>query len=195
MEKAFQIFKAGKHTDMSGRVMEWSRRDLKGMVASFPGNGFVPLVLGHPRDDRPVYGYVKKLIAMNDDLYAHADVSEGLISAVKEGRYKNISAAFSFPTATMPVWKLRHVGFLGAIGPAVRGMAALSFSDCRPDEGVAFAGECSLGDFPASFEFAMPAGFSADPDALKTYTLIEEFRRARPGLGFIEAAHLIANPY
>lgn len=195
MDKVFQIFKAGTHTDMQGRTMTWTRRDLEGMVASYPANGFAPLVLGHPRDNRPVYGHVKKLMVKNDGLYAHADVSEGLISAVRNKLYKHVSAAFHFPTATLPVWTLRHVGFLGAIGPGVRGMESLSFSDFRPDEGVAFAGECGLGDCLESIEFAAPDGFSVDPEALKTYTLIEEFRRACPGLGFIEAARLITTPY
>jgi hypothetical protein len=56
-----------------------------------------------------------------------------LIDLVRSGNYKKISASFFSPyhgdNPAPGIWCLRHVGFLGAVPPAVKGMEALAFSE------------------------------------------------------------------
>ena len=62
-----------------------------------------------------------------------AQVDEGFADLVKAGRYKKVSASFYPPTSPNNpkpgVWTLRHVGFLGAQPPAVKGLSAISFAE------------------------------------------------------------------
>lgn len=194
MEKIFQIFKAGTHVTMAGHTTAWTRNDLANIAATYPLPAFAPLVLGHPKDNRPVLGFVKRLFAVNEALFALADVGDDLISMVRRGLYRNISAAFDAPTPETNSWTLRHVGFLGAVPPAVRGLAPLNFAAFGHDQAVAFAGPCDFGECREQAEFTVPAGFQVDPDAMKTFVLVEQFRRACPGLSVTEAALLITRP-
>ena len=119
--KTFQIFRAGTHTTMAGKDITFTETDLAVMAATYseavrPAN----LVLGHPENDQPAHGTVKKLFLKGSKLYALADAGKALVDLVKAGRYGNVSAAF-IPTKNGQ-WYLRHVGFLGAMPPAVKGM-------------------------------------------------------------------------
>ena len=62
---------------------------------------------------------------------------------VRKGRYKKVSASFyppNHPSNPQPEnWYLRHVGFLGAHPPAVKGLAAINFAD--DEDGVVSFGE------------------------------------------------------
>ena len=91
-------------------------------------------MVGHPKADAPAYGWVKSLGVQNGVLTADfAQVDEGFADLVKAGRYKKVSASFYPPTSPNNpkpgVWTLRHVGFLGAQPPAVKGLSAISFAE------------------------------------------------------------------
>lgn len=202
MDKVFQIFRSGAHTAMSGVTRIFSDDDLRMIAATYPQDEKrAPLTLGHPDDDLPVLGRVKRLFFKRGGLFAHADVSGTLIGLVREGRYKNLSAAFYAPghpqnPSPFPrVYSLKHVGFLGANPPAVRGMEPLGFSE--PSEGIVccFSG-CDL----ERCADELPGGFlahpdcRADPERLGLWSLAEEYRRGCPTLSFAEAAQL-ANGY
>lgn len=93
-----------------------------------------PLVVGHPADGAPSYGWVRSLDFSDGTLSAETEqVAAGLRAAVDEGSYGAVSASFYRPGAsTNPVpgvWSLRHVGFLGAQIPRVRGLPAPSFAE------------------------------------------------------------------
>lgn len=193
VEKVFQIFQAGKHTSMQGNTMEYSEADLYMTARTYRPNS-APLCLGHPADNKPVYGRVVSMFVKAGKLFAHADVGVGLLKAVKEGRYKNRSAAFYgmiHPDNPVPgAWTLRHVGFLGSVGPAVRGMDPLDFgegqgcycfaSDCGTDV-------CSDDDI---VQFSAPEGYQVAPAALRLLKLAQEYRRACPDISIIESAIL-----
>lgn len=130
-----QIFKAGKHTASSGVALTFSESDLTASANAYdPAIHEAPLVIGHPKADLPAYGWVKSLSFSNSGLEAQpAQVNADFAEMVKTGAFKKISASFytpESPSNPVPgVYYLRHVGFLGAEPPAVKGLRAPEFSD------------------------------------------------------------------
>lgn len=135
MAKFFEIFKAGSHTDNNGRAVTITEADVAAAAAAYdPGLHEAPLVVGHPKTDAPAYGWVCGLQADGGTLTADfAQMDEGFVGLVDKGRYKKVSASFyppDSPNNPKPgVWYLRHVGFLGAQPPAVKGLAAINFAE------------------------------------------------------------------
>ncbi len=91
-----------------------------------------PAVIGHPKDNHPAYAWVKSLSFSDGVLYADFDqVEPQFEQMLKAGRFKKRSASFYPPShpqnPTQGKWYLRHVGFLGAQPPAVKGLK--DFSD------------------------------------------------------------------
>lgn len=143
--RLFEIFRAGTHTTMSGELITFSDNDLQKIAFTYPWRNETrraPLVLGHPADDRPAYGEVNALVVDGGRLFAHATIFPALLGAVREGHYKKVSASFYGPDAkenpVTGVWSLRHVGFLGAHPPAVKGMAPLEFAEHWPGLSIQF---------------------------------------------------------
>lgn len=123
----FEIFKTGTHTSDKGIQKEYSLDDLNFIAQSYkPDEDEAPIVIGHPIDNSPAYGWVSslevtedgKLVADAPDEKLHPD----FLNAVQEGRYKKRSISLT------PEGKLRHIGFLGGAAPAVKGLADIQFS-------------------------------------------------------------------
>lgn len=123
----FEIFKTGSHTSDKGVTKEYSLDDLNFIASSYnPSEDEAPIVIGHPEDNDPAFGWVSslsvseegKLLAEAPDDKLHPD----FLSALKEGRYRKRSISLT------PKGKLRHVGFLGAAKPAVKGLSDIQFS-------------------------------------------------------------------
>jgi hypothetical protein len=127
MEQWFEIFKSGTHTDAAGNEREWTEADLLQIANNYNDGGHeAPLVIGHPKDNDPAYGWVEQLKAEGGVLLAKAkDVAQEFADAVKQGLYKKRSISL-YPDLT-----LRHVGFLGAVPPAVKGLKDLQFEDAE----------------------------------------------------------------
>lgn len=142
-----QIFRPGRHTAMGGQVISFSEADLQATVAAYdPAKHEAPLVVGHPRHDLPAYGWVQALAFSEGGLDATpAQVNTDFADMVAAGAFKKISASFYLPDAAnnpVPgVYYLRHVGFLGAQAPAVKGLRSPAFADA--EEGVVTFGEQS----------------------------------------------------
>lgn len=132
--RQIQIFKPGTHTAASGATLSFSEADLAATVAAYdPAVHEAPIVVGHPRDNAPAYGWVKKLEFAEGALVAHADeLDPDFAEMVKAGRFKKRSASFYAPDAKANpkpgVYYLRHVGFLGAQPPAVKGLKDVEFA-------------------------------------------------------------------
>ena len=105
-----------------------------------------PIVAGHPAHDAPAAGWVASLSADGNELFGEpAQVDAAFAEAVEAGRYKKISASFYLEDSphhpvrvaggTPAAPYLRHVGFLGAQVPAVKGLAPVEFAE--DEEGVA----------------------------------------------------------
>lgn len=133
--KALQIFKPGTHTAMSGALLAFSETDVAAIAAAYdPAKYEAPLVVGHPKHDDPAYGWVGKLSFADGALEAEpVQVDAAFAELVADGKFKKISASFyspDSPSNPVPgVFYLRHVGFLGAQPPAVKGLRNPSFAD------------------------------------------------------------------
>lgn len=144
--KPLHIFKPGQHTAMSGDSFNFSESDLAATVRAYsPALHEAPLVIGHPKHDAPAAGWVKSLQATADGLVAEPQqVDPAFAELVSQGSYKKISASFYHPDSPsnpVPgVYYLRHVGFLGAQPPSIKGLRPIELADT--DEGV-----IEFGDF------------------------------------------------
>lgn len=123
----FEIFKIGTHTSDKGISKEYTLDDLNFIAQSYnPQEDEAPIVIGHPVDNSPAYGWISSLEVTQDGKLV-AEVPEDklqkdFLSAVQNGRYKKRSISLT------PEGKLRHVGFLGGAAPAVKGLADIQFS-------------------------------------------------------------------
>ncbi|MBF0453259.1 MAG: DUF4200 domain-containing protein [Magnetococcales bacterium] len=133
----FPIFQAGRHQDISGTTVSITKVELDKTASAYqPTRHEAPLVIGHPQDDAPAWGWVSKLSVKNATLQASVQqVDPAFRQIVQAGRYKKVSASFYTPTAANnPVpgtYYLRHVGFLGAQPPAIKGLGDVSFNEAE----------------------------------------------------------------
>ncbi len=138
--KRIQIFVAGKHTDMSGAALSFSESDLAASAQAYdPALHEAPLVIGHPKHDAPAYGWVASVFAENGSLEIVPDqVDPEFAEMHAKGRFKKRSASFyrpDSPNNPKPgVYYLKHVGFLGAQPPAIKGLKSAEFLEA--EEGI-----------------------------------------------------------
>ncbi len=138
--KPIEIFKSGTHTAMSGQTLSFSDAELAASVAAYdPAKHEAPIVVGHPRHDAPAYGWVKG-VAFADGSYEAEphQVYPAFAEMLDAKLFKKVSASFYTPDSPnnpVPgVYYLRHVAFLGAQPPAVKGLR--SFDCAEGEEGV-----------------------------------------------------------
>ncbi|SDH92221.1 hypothetical protein [Roseospirillum parvum] len=140
-----EIFRPGRHRAMSGETLSFSAADLDAIVAGYdPAVHEAPVVVGHPRSNDPAYGWVKALRRDGRGLKATIDQLEPTFAEmVRTGRFKKVSASFYPPSSpsnpTPGRYHLRHIGFLGAQPPAVKGMAPVELSEDTEVVTVEFA--------------------------------------------------------
>lgn len=133
--KKLEIMKTGSVTAKNGRVYNFTEFDLKRIAEAYqPMLYRAPLVIGHPSEEAPAYGYVKSLTYADGRLLAEpAQVDPQFSAMVNSGKYLSLSASFYAPQADgnpKPGFTyLRHVGFLGAWPPAVKGLTTPEFGD------------------------------------------------------------------
>lgn len=124
-----EIFRTGNHTDSNGNSKEYSSEDLTQIADNYNQSLFkdsstiAPIVKGHPKSDDPAYGWVEKLKVNGDKLLAKVkDIVPEFADEVRAGRFRKVSIAL-FPGNI-----LRHIGFLGAMSPAVKGLEPAVFT-------------------------------------------------------------------
>lgn len=124
MNDWMEVFAAGEHVSTSGAKRKWTVADLQHMADAYdPEKHEAPMVVGHPADNDPAYGWVKALRVDGTKLLAlPGQVAPEFAEWVKSGRYKKRSISI-YPDGT-----LRHVGFLGAKPPAVKGLRDIEFA-------------------------------------------------------------------
>jgi DNA-binding transcriptional MerR regulator len=134
--KTIEIFRAGSHVDNSGRALSFSRGDVEAIAAAYDAAAFAaPLVVGHPKTNDPAFGWVKSLAVRKDGvLVAEPEkVEPQFAEAVRAGRYRKVSASFYLPdhpgNPAPGQYYLRHVGFLGAAAPAVKGLSPVELNE------------------------------------------------------------------
>lgn len=120
-----EVFKAGTHTDSEGRSCTFSTADLDQMVANV-SLGKPPAVLGHPKHDEPAYAWAA-LKRDGDSLYAKfTDIHPAFEAGVDSGAYRNRS--IKAVKDKQHGWRCVHIGFLGAVPPAIDGLKPLQYA-------------------------------------------------------------------
>jgi hypothetical protein len=135
------IFVGGTQTDSRGIEHDGDALIDKAIETYDPELHEAPLTVGHPKNNAPAFGWVTALKKIPKRIQKGKDKVNVLLArfkqvpaefeaAVKEGLFKKRSASF------YPDGRLRHVGFLGAAPPAVKGLSDLKFDD--GDEAILF---------------------------------------------------------
>lgn len=124
MTKYCEIFRAGTHKAADGSEKTYTTADLDTIANNFNADISAPIVIGHPKTNNPAYGWVDSVKREGEKLYASfKQVVPEFSEWVNKGYYKNRSISL------YPDMRLRHVGFLGAQPPAVKGLEEFQFSE------------------------------------------------------------------
>ena len=136
MYKPIKIFKVGKHTSMQGLTLDYTKDMLADCVAGYSATVHeAPLVLGHPKHNDPAGGWVDHMELDADGfLWAYPKkLDPEFAEVVNAGKNNKVSASFYLPDSpnnpTPGKLYLRHVGFLGALPPSVKGLGSVSFAE------------------------------------------------------------------
>ncbi|MBX9594712.1 MAG: hypothetical protein K2X46_10135 [Roseomonas sp.] len=167
--KRIEIMRPGTFRSIGGADVGFTEDQLRVTAAAYDaGKNSAPVVIGHPTLEAPAYGWVKGLDFADGALGAYVgDLEPSFADAVKAGRYKKVSASFFAPNAPANprpgIYYLRHVGFLGAIPPAVPGLKVASFA----------AGDADIIDFAHEAD-AMKVSDDVDTQAARALRRIAE---------------------
>lgn len=138
--RLIEIFRAGRHVAADGREVEFTAADVQTIADGYdPALSPAPVVVGHPKLDAPAYGWVDRLVAKDGVLFAEeGQVDPDFADLRKAGRFRNRSASFYMPDSPSNPKPgqlyIKHVGWLGAAAPAVKGLKQVSFAENQ--EGV-----------------------------------------------------------
>ena len=124
-----EIFKTGTHIDSQGNKHTITEADLDRIVGEYdPAKHEAPVVIGHPRSDAPAWAWVEKLKRVGSRLfYTEKDTVPEFNEMRRKKMFKKRSISL-YPDGT-----LKHIGWLGAVPPAVKGLQDVAFSqgdDC-----------------------------------------------------------------
>lgn len=140
-----EIMIPGTFTAMEGVTVSFTEADLAAIAAAYdPATNPAPLVVGHPKTDDPAYGWAKRVFVEGGKLYAEAgDIDPSFAEAVSAKRYSRISPRFynkDQPNNPTPGnFYLKHIGFLGAQAPAIRGIRPVSFEEADGEGCLTFS--------------------------------------------------------
>lgn len=143
-----EVFRTGSQTDSAGNTKEWTKEDLETIVSKYndQNDHEAPLVIGHPKDNAPAFGWVEKLKTDGKTLFAKFNqIVPEFLEAVSQGLYKKRSISL-YPDLT-----LRHIGFLGAVPPAVKGLADIKFQE-QQEITIEFCMDCLVNQINYKFE-------------------------------------------
>ena len=124
-----EVFRTGTHTDSNGDTQEWTQDDVDTIAKTYNERlkadpaVEAPIVKGHPETDDPALGWVKGLHVVGDTLKAKISLVKEFAKEVKDELYKKVSIAL------YPDMMLRHIGFLGAVQPAVKNLEPVKFAE------------------------------------------------------------------
>jgi hypothetical protein len=119
VNRKIEIFRAGKQTDSNGNAKEWTVADLDKIASSYdPSFHEAPVCIGHPKENAPAWAWIKTVSREGQSLFAEiGDEAPEFSDWLEKKRYKKRSISL------YPDLKVRHLAFLGAQAPAVKGLA------------------------------------------------------------------------
>ena len=135
------FLRPGQFVDMNGVKVELTAADLQAMAKAYdPALHEAPITIGHPEHDDPAYGWMGAVEhdPASGNYATPRDVAPALAEAVADGRYRKVSVALYSPTSganPVPgVWYPRHLGFLGAMPPGVKGLRPVELADGETEQ-------------------------------------------------------------
>ena len=133
--QAIEIFRIGKHTATNSQTLPFDETMLAAAVKGYdPTLHEAPVVVGHPKDNHPAFGWIDHLELKDGVVLAHPkQVDAEFSDLVEQGKYKKRSASWYLPDSPNNpkpgTLYLRHVGFLGAMPPALKGLKDVQFAE------------------------------------------------------------------
>lgn len=135
------VFAPGTHTAMDGRTITFTPEDCIDLANSYdPSVSEAPFVIGHPSLTAPAYGWAERLEYRDGIVYAvPRQVNPAFAEAFNAGSYKKRSLSIYQPDSPGNPkpghFYARHVGFLGAVPPGVKGLPDAQFAEASGDNG------------------------------------------------------------
>lgn len=135
LQNPIEIFYPGKHTASDGRKLTFSAEQVAQWAA---GGQRIPLVPGHPKDDRPVMGWATGFSFEGDRLkITEVEDVDPVFEKIVNSRQLNRTSVKLRPSGEG--WELGHIGFLGVSPPSLEGLKAAEFStETSADGGIWF---------------------------------------------------------
>ena len=144
LDDFFPAFVGGEQVDSNGTKKVWTGEELDQIVTNtkklIDKNVFngAPMVIGHPKTDAPAYGWIQDLKREGNVLSVkggnlHDEFAEG----VEKGLWPNRSIRIG---KGADGFYLKHIGFLGAVPPAIEGMDAI-YNAATDDECFDYASD------------------------------------------------------
>ncbi|MCW5830151.1 MAG: hypothetical protein KIT79_12650 [Deltaproteobacteria bacterium] len=162
-----EILKTGTFVDAHGTKVTFTEADLKTIAERHGPEWYeAPIVLGHPKDNHPAYGWVDRLKVSGGRLLAKfRDVDSRFARWFREGKFRKKSVRV---LKDAKGWFLAHVGYLGAVLPAVPGMA-----DGDPEFAVPQTGTGASYDGPSGTAFDFEFGGDSAEDQMQEPEMTE----------------------
>jgi hypothetical protein len=111
-----EIFRTGDY----GTKGYYTNSDLDDIITNFHNSGAVPIVLGHPKDNGPVHGWLMEIKRRGEVIIGKlGNLHDNFVKDVAEGKYRNRSVRIVLGATGA---RLEHLGFLGAMLPEVSGL-------------------------------------------------------------------------
>ena len=143
------VFKPGTHTAVDGRRITFTLENCVDLAESYdPSLSEAPAVIGHPKLTAPAYAWAKSFEVKDGLVYAKLDqINPEFAEAYNAGSYKKRSLSIYLPDSPGNPkpghYYVRHIGFLGAAAPAIKGLPDASFAESKGELGAA---EFSMAD-------------------------------------------------
>ncbi|MBL1321521.1 MAG: hypothetical protein COA63_010750 [Methylophaga sp.] len=125
----FTAFQGGSQVDSKGNKKAWTEADLDQIVTNTQKRidkniySGAPMVIGHPKADAPAYGWIGDIKRVGKTVAVKgSNLQDAFATGVKEGLWPNRSVSIGKDSSG---YYLRHLGFLGAVPPAIEGMDSI----------------------------------------------------------------------
>ena len=164
------VFKPGTHTAVDGRKITFTLENCIDLAESYdPSLSEAPAVIGHPKLTAPAYAWAKSFEVKDGLVYAKLDqINPEFAEAYNAGSYKKRSLSIYLPESPGNPkpghYYARHIGFLGAAAPAIKGLPDVSFAESNGEHGA--------------IEFAMPF----NEDFLLMFSNLREYLIEKDGI-------------
>jgi len=128
-ELEIEAFSVGTHVSAEGDESTYTQNDLDKMAEEYNKTASIdpaPVVIGHPETNSPAYGWIKSARTFEGKLLVKAhQLNKDFVDALKNNSYKKVSLSL-YDTDDGP--RIRHLGYLGGMAPAVKGLKPASFA-------------------------------------------------------------------